>query len=110
MLTRNSKLKATDTLPASPTPRASERIRAQDERAKLPRKRICNARVRVPAREPTEGDVLFTCNLRHVSAETPHCETGRIRSRSGKIVTYQFFWSDTNPNEIWRQDGNPNPR
>lgn len=92
-------------LPPSPTPPPTTRIRAQDVRQRLPRKRICSARMRVPARDPSEGDVLFTCNrVSHGNAPGDHEERGRIRSREGKIVVYTFVWYDESVKEVWRQD------
>lgn len=82
------------------------RVRKQDERraaTTAPRARRCNARVKIPARSPDEGDVLFTCTLegpKHPS----HFENGRLRLKDGRVVKYTFEWQETTAKEVWRHE------
>ena len=83
------------------------RVRKQDERraaTTAPRARRCNARVKIPARSPDEGDVLFTCIMQSHKSEAGHAEVGRIRLKDGRVVRYTFTWEESPGREVWRHE------
>lgn len=70
-------------------------------KAVAPRKQSCRVRMLLPA---LDADAIFTCNNTK-GHNGDHNERGRVRSKDGKVVTYDVAWRDA-PSEVWRGPSN----